>query len=82
MISHLRSIFHQLHSLNYPSLRDNNTLRKFLVPEVLCFADKLKQKWIKQRSAESDGSRREVGGAKACQQASGKGVKARRNNTC
>ncbi|XP_044055465.1 small RNA 2'-O-methyltransferase isoform X2 [Siniperca chuatsi] len=35
-----------LYSINYPSLRDNNILRRVLVSEVLYWAEKLKKRWI------------------------------------
>ncbi|XP_068176516.1 small RNA 2'-O-methyltransferase [Antennarius striatus] len=35
-----------LYSINYPSLRDNNILRRVLVSEVLHWAEKLKTEWM------------------------------------
>ncbi|XP_075901384.1 small RNA 2'-O-methyltransferase isoform X2 [Nelusetta ayraudi] len=71
-----------LYSITYPSLRDNNTLRKFLVAEVLCFAEELKQRWMEERMAASDGSLLQTeGGAEAHQAASGQRVEARENPT-
>ncbi|XP_061635838.1 small RNA 2'-O-methyltransferase isoform X1 [Phyllopteryx taeniolatus] len=37
-----------LYSVTYPSLRDNNILRKFLVSELLCWAEKLKKEWLEK----------------------------------
>lgn len=71
-----------MYSITYPSLRDNNTLRKFLVAEVLCVAEELKQRWMEERMAASDGSLLQTeGGAEACQAASGQRVEARENPT-
>ncbi|KAG7239940.1 hypothetical protein INR49_028135 [Caranx melampygus] len=38
-----------LYSINYPSLRDNNTLRRVLVSEVLYWAEKLTGGWMEER---------------------------------
>uniref|UniRef100_A0A3P9H5W8 Small RNA 2'-O-methyltransferase n=1 Tax=Oryzias latipes TaxID=8090 RepID=A0A3P9H5W8_ORYLA len=40
----------QLYHINYPSLRDNNTLRRVLVSEVLYQAEQLKVRWIEENS--------------------------------
>lgn len=42
----------QLYSVNYPSLHDNNTLRRVLVSEVLYRAEQLKNRWIQEKSGE------------------------------
>ncbi|XP_028299557.1 small RNA 2'-O-methyltransferase isoform X2 [Gouania willdenowi] len=42
----------QLYSVNYPSLRDNNTLRRVLVSEVLYWTETLKNKWMEERSGD------------------------------
>ncbi|XP_068599551.1 small RNA 2'-O-methyltransferase [Brachionichthys hirsutus] len=39
-----------LYSVNYPSLRDNNILRRVLVSEALYCAEKLKQGWVEERT--------------------------------
>ncbi|XP_004068095.2 small RNA 2'-O-methyltransferase isoform X1 [Oryzias latipes] len=39
-----------LYHINYPSLRDNNTLRRVLVSEVLYQAEQLKVRWIEENS--------------------------------
>lgn len=39
----------QLYSINYPSLRDQNILRRVLVSEVLYWAEKLKGRWLEQK---------------------------------
>ncbi|XP_037553750.1 small RNA 2'-O-methyltransferase [Nematolebias whitei] len=41
-----------LYSVNYPSLHDNNTLRRVLVSEVLYWAEQLKNRWIQEKSGE------------------------------
>ncbi|KAI3368521.1 hypothetical protein L3Q82_025529, partial [Scortum barcoo] len=41
-----------LYSINYPSLRDNNILRRVLVSEVLYCAEKLKRRWMEKKSDE------------------------------
>ncbi|XP_038571133.1 small RNA 2'-O-methyltransferase [Micropterus salmoides] len=38
-----------LYSINYPSLRDQNILRRVLVSEVLYWAEKLKGRWLEQK---------------------------------
>uniref|UniRef100_A0A3B4Y4G6 Small RNA 2'-O-methyltransferase n=1 Tax=Seriola lalandi dorsalis TaxID=1841481 RepID=A0A3B4Y4G6_SERLL len=45
-----------LYSINFPSLRDNNTLRKVLVSEVLYWAEKLKSGWMEERTGEWSGA--------------------------
>ncbi|XP_056234980.1 small RNA 2'-O-methyltransferase [Seriola aureovittata] len=45
-----------LYSINFPSLRDNNTLRKVLVSEVLYWAEKLKSGWMEERTGEGSGA--------------------------
>nr|XP_033476764.1 small RNA 2'-O-methyltransferase isoform X1 [Epinephelus lanceolatus] len=42
-----------LYSVNYPSLHDNNILRRVLVSEVLYWAEKLKSRWMEERTGES-----------------------------
>lgn len=46
---------HQLCSINYPSLRDNNTLRRVLVSEVLYWAEKLTGGRVEERQTETAG---------------------------
>ncbi|XP_076580336.1 small RNA 2'-O-methyltransferase isoform X2 [Chaetodon auriga] len=43
-----------LYSINYPSLRDNNILRRVLVSEVLYWAEKLKRRWMEEKTGERD----------------------------
>ncbi|KAM7013154.1 small RNA 2'-O-methyltransferase [Tautogolabrus adspersus] len=43
-----------LYSINYPSLHDNNILRRVLVTEVLYWAEKLKRRWIEEKTGERD----------------------------
>lgn len=38
----------QLYSVNYPSLRDNNILRRVLVSEVMFWAEKLKKRFMEK----------------------------------
>lgn len=45
-------ILSQLYSINYPSLCDNNILRRVLVSEVLYWAEKLKSRWIERDTDE------------------------------
>ncbi len=45
---------YQLYSINYPSLRDNNILRRVLVSEVLYWAEKLKRRWMEETTGERD----------------------------
>lgn len=78
----MRTFLYQLSSITYPSLRDNNTLRRFLVAEVLSFAEELKQRWMEERMeermAESEDSLPQTeGGAEACQAVLGQRVEAR-----
>ncbi|XP_069376472.1 small RNA 2'-O-methyltransferase isoform X2 [Paralichthys olivaceus] len=42
-----------LYSVNYPSLRDNNILRRVLVSEVVCWTEKLKR-WMGKKSGEGN----------------------------
>uniref|UniRef100_A0A3Q3A7R7 Small RNA 2'-O-methyltransferase n=1 Tax=Kryptolebias marmoratus TaxID=37003 RepID=A0A3Q3A7R7_KRYMA len=44
-----------LYSVNYPSLHDNNTLRRVLVSEVLYWAEQLKNRWIEEKSGGRNG---------------------------
>lgn len=44
---------YQLYSVNYPSLRDNNILRRVLVNEVMFWAENLKKRFV-ERVAEKD----------------------------
>uniref|UniRef100_A0A3B5A921 Small RNA 2'-O-methyltransferase n=1 Tax=Stegastes partitus TaxID=144197 RepID=A0A3B5A921_9TELE len=46
----------QNHSIKYPSLRDNNTLRRVLVSEVLYSAEKLKDRWLEEKTGNRDGT--------------------------
>lgn len=41
--------------MNYPSLRDNNTLRRVLVNEVMFWAEKLKKRFV-EKMAEKHGA--------------------------
>lgn len=41
---------YQVYSVNYPSLRNQNILRKVLVGEVLYWAEKLKSGWMEKQS--------------------------------
>ncbi|XP_053286778.1 small RNA 2'-O-methyltransferase [Pleuronectes platessa] len=43
-------------SINYPSLCDNNILRRVLVSEVLFGAEKLKSRWMEKKSGEGKAS--------------------------
>ncbi|KAM7387681.1 hypothetical protein PAMP_023903 [Pampus punctatissimus] len=43
-----------LYSINYPSLRDNNILRRVLVSEVVYWAEKLKRGWMEKKTGEKD----------------------------
>nr|XP_020472742.1 small RNA 2'-O-methyltransferase isoform X2 [Monopterus albus] len=52
-----------LYSVNYPSLRDNNILQRVLLSEVLCWAEKLKSRWIQEETGERDDKE---GGGAAC----------------
>ncbi|XP_042339603.1 small RNA 2'-O-methyltransferase isoform X1 [Plectropomus leopardus] len=45
-----------LYSVNYPSLHDNNILRRVLVCEVLYWAENLKKRWMEEKTGESDGT--------------------------
>uniref|UniRef100_A0A3B5A2J6 Small RNA 2'-O-methyltransferase n=1 Tax=Stegastes partitus TaxID=144197 RepID=A0A3B5A2J6_9TELE len=45
-----------LYSIKYPSLRDNNTLRRVLVSEVLYSAEKLKDRWLEEKTGNRDGT--------------------------
>lgn len=45
---------YQLYSVNYPSLRDNNILRRVLVTEVMFWAEKLKRRFMEKMSDEKD----------------------------
>lgn len=44
---------YQLYSINYPSLRDNNILRRVLVCEVLYWAEKLKRRCTEEKTGET-----------------------------
>lgn len=47
----------KLYSVNYPSLRDNNILRRVLVSEVLFWAETLKKRWMEtKRMGAGEGS--------------------------
>nr|XP_046246860.1 small RNA 2'-O-methyltransferase [Scatophagus argus] len=46
-----------LYSINYPSLRDNNILRRVLVSEVVFWAEKLKKRCL-EKTGERDDTRR------------------------
>uniref|UniRef100_UPI0037E9BCD0 small RNA 2'-O-methyltransferase n=1 Tax=Semicossyphus pulcher TaxID=241346 RepID=UPI0037E9BCD0 len=41
-----------LYSINYPNLHDNNILRRVLVTEVLSWVEKLKKRWMKEKTGE------------------------------
>ncbi|XP_042272677.1 small RNA 2'-O-methyltransferase isoform X1 [Thunnus maccoyii] len=45
-----------LYSINYPSLQDNNILRRVLVSEVVYWAEKLKRGWIEEKTGERNGA--------------------------
>ncbi|XP_074524608.1 small RNA 2'-O-methyltransferase [Halichoeres trimaculatus] len=45
-----------LYSINYPSLHDNNILRRVLVTEVIYWTEKLKRRWREDRTGERDES--------------------------
>uniref|UniRef100_A0A3Q3VL29 Small RNA 2'-O-methyltransferase n=1 Tax=Mola mola TaxID=94237 RepID=A0A3Q3VL29_MOLML len=47
-------LLYQLYSVTYPSLRDNNILRRVLVSEVLFWAAELKRKFIEKMTADGD----------------------------
>uniref|UniRef100_A0A8D3BDF9 Small RNA 2'-O-methyltransferase n=1 Tax=Scophthalmus maximus TaxID=52904 RepID=A0A8D3BDF9_SCOMX len=44
-----------LYSINYPSLRDNNILRRVLVSEVLCWTEELKSRWMEETTKRNEG---------------------------
>ncbi|XP_041792061.1 small RNA 2'-O-methyltransferase [Chelmon rostratus] len=63
----------QLYSINYPSLRDNNILRRVLASEVLYWAEKLKRRWMEEKTGERDDGytlSQTEGGAEECVRAS------------
>ncbi|XP_061594976.1 small RNA 2'-O-methyltransferase [Cololabis saira] len=41
-----------LYTINYPSLHDNNTLRKVLVGEVIYWAEQIKNRWMEEKTGE------------------------------
>ncbi|XP_071781331.1 small RNA 2'-O-methyltransferase [Centroberyx gerrardi] len=43
-----------LYSIAYPSLRDNNVLRRILVSEVLYWAEQLKRGWMEEKTGEGE----------------------------
>ncbi|KAM8744725.1 small RNA 2'-O-methyltransferase isoform 2-T2 [Acanthopagrus schlegelii] len=43
-----------LYTVNYPSLRDNNILRRVLVSEVLYWTERLKTRWMEENTGERD----------------------------
>ncbi|XP_074491153.1 small RNA 2'-O-methyltransferase isoform X1 [Sebastes fasciatus] len=43
-----------LYSINYPSLHDNNILRRVVVSEVSYWAEKLKTRWIEEKTGGGD----------------------------
>ncbi|XP_034564306.1 small RNA 2'-O-methyltransferase isoform X2 [Notolabrus celidotus] len=45
-----------LYTVNYPSLHDNNILRRVLVSEVIYWTEKLKRRWREVRTEERDES--------------------------
>lgn len=45
---------YQLYSVNYPSLRDNNTLRRVLVNEVMFWAENLKKRFVEKMAEKDD----------------------------
>ncbi|KAK5601394.1 hypothetical protein CRENBAI_000331 [Crenichthys baileyi] len=44
-----------VYSVNYPSLHDNNTLRRVLVSEVLYWAEHLKNRWMEEKTGRTNG---------------------------
>uniref|UniRef100_A0A8C6UWF8 Small RNA 2'-O-methyltransferase n=1 Tax=Neogobius melanostomus TaxID=47308 RepID=A0A8C6UWF8_9GOBI len=44
-----------LYSVNYPTLRDNNVLRRVLVSEVLFWAESMKRRWTEAKHTEERG---------------------------
>ncbi|KAF7653163.1 hypothetical protein LDENG_00086670 [Lucifuga dentata] len=43
-----------LYSIAYPSLKDNNILRRVLVSEVLYWAEKLKRRWMEEKTGSDE----------------------------
>ncbi|XP_008332823.1 small RNA 2'-O-methyltransferase [Cynoglossus semilaevis] len=43
-----------MYSVKYPSMRDNNILRRVLVGEVLCWTQRLRSRWESDKSFERD----------------------------
>lgn len=43
-----------MYSVNYPSLRDNNILRRVLVSEVMFWAEQLKRRFMEKIADEKD----------------------------
>ncbi|XP_068581123.1 small RNA 2'-O-methyltransferase isoform X2 [Cebidichthys violaceus] len=43
-----------LYSKNYPSLHDNNVLRRVLVMEVLYWAEQLRRRWVEEETGQRD----------------------------
>ncbi|XP_072294141.1 small RNA 2'-O-methyltransferase [Eucyclogobius newberryi] len=48
-----------LHRINYPSLKDNNVLRRVLLSEVLFWAEELKRRWTERESEDTEESKEE-----------------------
>jgi len=44
----------QLYCVNYPSLRDNNTLRRVVVSEVLYWAEHIKNRWMEEKTGKKN----------------------------
>lgn len=71
-----------MYSINYPSLRDNNMLRRVLVAEVLYSAEELKQRWMEEEMAQrKDCLCQTEGGAEECLRTSEKRIKAKEKHT-
>lgn len=84
-INHLFNTFvflYQLYSINYPSLRDNNMLRRVLVAEVLYSAEELKRRWMEEKMAQRNDSLCQTEeGAEECLRTSEKRIKAKEKHT-
>lgn len=51
-----------LYSVKYPSLRDNNVLRRVLVSEVLSWAETMRRSWTETKDLDQSGDRHEESG--------------------
>lgn len=84
-INHLFNIFvflYQLYSINYPSLRDNNMLRRVLVAEVLYSAEELKRRWMEEKMVQRNDSLCQTEeGAEECLTTSEKCIKTKEKHT-